>query len=172
MRPADLLARARSDLDYATAEIPGRVTAKGRKSEPRVAVAVAHLEAWTPTASPGTSGDSTRGGTSSPTEDEERVEDRIVARRAETGRLRIMELSKRIATDLAELQRLCVWATETIDPRKLPPDVTPGCQNPRCDHLLEDGLRTGECARCRKWRSRNNGEAFPDRHADLRRAAS
>lgn len=135
----------------------------------KITLALKRSQEWVKVGLPGTSGDSHRGGSSSPTETEERLADRLTARRAETVLLDFRELAPRIAADLARLAAHVRWATEPIKPDLIPQDVP--CSNPGCEHR-QDGRQVSEpgrklCAACHKWQTRH-GVPFPKRRGDIR----
>jgi hypothetical protein len=60
------------------------------------------------------------------------------------------------ANALTRAAQSAAWFCEIADPIEDPPE-TP-CANLRCTDMLEEGRHSGECAKCRKHRSRHNIE--------------
>lgn len=150
-RYVDQLSRAHTDIEQILAR-------SGRQT--KVDLARAHIDEWIAVYEPGTSGDPARGGSSSPVEASERLEDHRVHRQACHDHERLPILVAQIETATRELYRLVVRNVETIHPSKRPADVTPVCTNPRCDKTLDPSRRSGECGRCRTHRHRH-GMPYP-----------
>lgn len=128
-------------------------------------LAVANCAAWCAVSVPGTSGDASRGGSSSPTEESERAEAAKVSRRAGIDTVRFSSLTKRVERDLRrlltirseltdrirqierdcrDLERMLAPYTETVDHSRLPSsDAVPGCVS--CARL-QPGTGTGHFA--------------------------
>lgn len=78
-----------------------------------------------------------RGGTFTPNEVDENDETRRIAAQALKDVQRIPELCSRINHDTAELEQIVQRVTVSIDPKKMPAHVIPGCRS--CARREDDG---------------------------------
>ena len=89
--------------------------------------AIANIDDWTAVRAPGTSGDSGRGGSSSPVERDERRADERLARQAAHDRRRVRDLVVQIEGAAEELARLVARNVETAPVRAEDDRSVPGC---------------------------------------------
>ena len=75
-------------------------------------------------------------------------------------------LIARILEDATQLQAIEREVLLTRLPFAVPDPVAVKCANAPCDNALENGLRSGECQRCRKARSRTGCAWQPTMHVN------
>ena len=103
-----------------------------------VDLAAQRIEEHVPLGVPGTSGDSTRGGSSSPTELEDRIEAARVGRQAALDAEKLGVLVKTIKRASTDLLLLVQRQTSTLHPDKLP------AKDPGCVSCARTEVRRGE----------------------------
>lgn len=122
-READALSRALTSI-----ELTLGFTTNGTADRPRrvrkIDLAVEHMEAWRDFRLPR---DGERGGSSSPTEHDDRLEARRVDQQVARDLQALPELIRTIETAAQRLYSLMLRNVETIDLSKLPKDPLPGC---------------------------------------------
>lgn len=121
MKPSDELQLAHEYLGAILERIDHRSGGKAR----RVDVAAKHLEEWASIACP-PNANGPRGGSSSPVEVEDRVEEARLASRVSADQVRLPVLVRRLAETARDLDLLVTRNVETVHPGKLPKEE-PGC---------------------------------------------